>query len=180
MKNTWRLVCAASLLALVPAIALASPGQTVAQFTSWAKANPALHGLQKKTNEMSALPYYSATFQGGSISGSFLANVGEGSKITDESVALANSSDSYDILKHLDVAASMLSAVYGADVASDFKNATKVGSWTLYQQTHPTALYRGKLYGYEPAFGFVKLILPSKVDAEAKDLATCAKQECGD
>ena len=70
MKNTWHQVCAASLLALVPAFAAASPGQTVTQFTTWAKANPALHGLQKKMNEMSAMPYYSATFLGGSHSSS--------------------------------------------------------------------------------------------------------------
>ena len=95
-------------------------------------------------------------------------------------MAVANAGDSYDILKHLDTAGSMLSTVYGANVAGDFKSATKVGSWTLYQQTQPTALYRGKLYGYEPAYAFVKLIPLSKVDNEAKTLASCVKTECGD
>jgi hypothetical protein len=180
MKNTWRLICAASLIALVPAIAIASPGQTATQFESWAKANPALHGMQKKMSEMSALPYYSATFQAASVAGTFLANVGEGSKIVDESVAVANSSQSYDILKHPDTASALLAAVYGANVTSDFKSATKVGTWKLYQQTQQTALYRGKLYGYEAAYAFVKLIPLSMVDTEAKNLATCVKEECGD
>ena len=179
MKNTWRQICAASLLALVPAIAVASPGQTLAQFTSWAKANPALQGLQKKMSEMSGEPYYSATFKAGSVTGNFLANIGE-SKVVDESVAVANASDSYDILKHFDTAAALLAAVYGANVAGDFKGATKVGSWTLYKQTQQTALYRGKLFGYEPAYAFVKLIPLSMVDNEAKTLASCAKTECGD
>jgi hypothetical protein len=180
LKNTWRQICAASLLAFVPAIATASPGQTMAQFAIWAKANPNLHGMKKKMSEMSAMPYYSATFQAGSVAGTFLANVGGDSKIVDESVAVANSSQSYDILKHLDTASAMLAAVYGANVAGDFNRATKIGTWTLYQQTQPTALYRGKLYGYEPAFAFVKLIPLWMVDSEAKNLATCVKMECGD
>jgi hypothetical protein len=180
MKNTWRRICAASLLALVPAIAVASPGQTVAQFASWAKANPALHDLQKKMSEMSAMPYYSATFKAGSVAGTFLANVGGDSKIVDESVAVAGSSQSYDILKHLDTASAMLATVYGANVDGDFKSSSKVGSWTLFHETSPTALYRGKLYGYELAFAFVKLIPLWMVDSEAKNLAMCVKMECGD
>jgi hypothetical protein len=179
MKTSWRQICAASLLALVPAIAAASPGQTAAQFTTWAKANSALHDLQKKMSEMSGEPYYSATFKAGSVSGNFLANIGE-SKVVDESVAVANGGDSYNINKHLDTAAALLSAVYGADVAGDFKSATKVGAWTLYQQTQQTALYRGKLFGYEPAYAFVKVIPLSMVDNEAKTLASCVKTECGD
>ena len=137
-------------------------------------------GCQKKMSEMSAMPYYSATFQAGTVAGTFLANVGGDSKIVDESVAVANAGESYNILKHLDTASAILAAVYGANVAGDFKGATKVGAWTLYQQTQPTALYRGKLYGYEPAFAFVKLIPLWMVDSEAKNLAMCAKMECGD
>jgi hypothetical protein len=180
MKKTWRQICATVLLALVPAAAIALPGQTETQFESWAKAGPSLHNMQKKISEMSALPYYSATFKAGPISGTFLANVGEGSKIVDESVALANASESYDILKHFDTAWDLLAAVYGTAIAGDFRTAKKVGSWTLYQEKQPTALYRGTLYGYEAAFAFVKLIPLSMVDKEAKLLATCAKEECGD
>ena len=131
--------------------------------------------MQKKMSEMSALPYYSATFQAGSVAGTFLANVGGDSKIVDESVALANSSESYNILKHLDTASAMLAAVYGSRVAGDFKSATKVGSWTLYQETHPTALYRGKLYGYGTAFAWVKLIPLWMVDSEAKNLTMSSR-----
>jgi hypothetical protein len=178
--KSWRQICAASLLALLPSVAVASPGQTVAQFTSWVKANPALQGLQKKMSDMSGAPYYSATFKAGTVAGNFLANISDGGKVLDESVAVANASETYDILKHFDTAAAMLSTVYGADVAGDFKSATKVGAWTLYQQTQQTALYRGKLYGYEPAFVFVKLIPLSMVDNEAKTLASCVKTECGD
>jgi hypothetical protein len=180
MKNTWRQICAAALLALVPAMAAASPGQTVAQFTGWAKANSALHDLQKKTGEMSGQPYYTATFQVGSVTGNFMANIGGDLKVLDESVAVANSSQSYDILKHLDTASALLSAVYGANVAGDFKGAAKVGSWTLHGQSQQTALYRGKLFGYEPAFAFVKVIALSMVDDEAKTLASCVNTECGD
>ena len=180
MKISFRSLCAAALLASIPVVAAAMPGQTVAQFMTWAKANPALHGLQKKMNEMSAMDYYSATFQAGSVKGNFLANVGENSKISDESVAVDTGSQNYDILKHPEVPPALLAAVYGSDVVADFKGATKVGSWTLKNATSPTALYRGKLYGYELAFSFVKLIPVSTVDAEAKNLAACVTQECGD
>jgi hypothetical protein len=180
MKITWRHICAAALVVLVPSVAAASPGQTIAQFASWAKGNAALHDLQKKMGEMSGLPYYSATFRAGSISGTFLANIGEGSKVVDESVAVADTGQSYDILKHPDTASLMVSTVYGADVVGDLKSAAKVGSWTLFQQTSATALFRGKLYGYELAFAFVKLIPLTAVDGEAKNLAACVKTECGD
>jgi hypothetical protein len=170
----------ALLLALAPAVAAAMPGQTMPQLAAWAKANPALHGLQKKTGDMSGLPYYTATFHAGSFAGTFMSNVGEDQKILDESVAVQTSNDSYDILKHTDAAGLMLATVYGADLAGDFKNAKTVGTWTLFGETSPTSLYRGKLYGYELAHAFVKLIPLAMVDNEAKILAGCVKQECGD
>lgn len=180
MKNTRRLICATLLMSLAPAIAMATPGQTEAQFLTWAKASPGLHDMQKKVNEMSALPNYSATIKAGSVAGTFLATVGEHAKIVDESVAVANGGDSYDILKHPDTSWALLSAVYGTAIAGDFQTAAKVGAWTLFQQTQKTTLYRGKLFGYEAAYAWVKLIPLSQVDAEAKLLATCAKEECGD
>lgn len=169
----------AIILLRAPASAL--PGQTIAQFQAWAKANPALHGLSKQQmNQMTAQPYFTATFQAGSTPGNFLANFGDDNKVTDESVAVNTSSDTYDILKHLDTAAALVGAVYGSNVGNDFKTATQVGRWTLYGQSQATVLYRGKLYGYEAAYHFVQLISPSRIDAEAKRLADCAKTECGD
>lgn len=167
------------LLAFFPALACAMLGQTASGFVAWANGNPALHGLAKKTGDMSGLPYYTATFRAGAIDGTFLANVGESGRIDDESVALVTG-QSYDILKHLDTASSLLTAVYGAAVATDFKTATKVGSWTLRLEPQATALYGGKLYGYELAFHFVKLIPVAKVAGEAKYLASCVTRECGD
>jgi hypothetical protein len=169
----------ALLLALIPALATAMPGQSVAQFTAWANASPALHGLTKKTGDMSGLPYYVATFHAGATAGNFLANFDESGKVQDESVAV-DTGQKYDILKHLDEASAMLTTVYGAAAAADFKAAAKVGSWTLYQQPQATALYRGKLWGYELAFGWVKMMPVGGVAGEAKNLAACVTRECGD
>jgi len=166
---------------LVQARALAIPGTSIGQFQAWVKANPALHGLSKQqTNQMTGQPYYTATFHAGSTAGNFLANIGDNNAISDESVAVDTSSESYDILKHVDVAFAMLNAVYGSAVAGDFKSANQVGRWTLQGQTHATALYRGSLYGYEAIALSVQLIPLSKVDAERKRLADCAKTDCGD
>jgi hypothetical protein len=129
---------------------------------------------------MSGLPYFSATFHADGTAGNFLANVDGDGKIAVESVAVDTRSDAYDVLKHLDTAASMLRTVYGATVAGDFKTAQRVGTWTLYGQTQQTALYRGKLYGYEAAFAFVKVLPLARVAAEAKQLAACVDRECGD
>jgi hypothetical protein len=178
-RTIRRAVGLAFSLALAPALAIAMPGQTVAQFTAWANGNSALHGLAKKTGEMSGLPYYTASFHAGSTAGTFLANVGEHDAIIDESVAVTTT-QAYDILKHRDTASTMLTAVYGPGVSDDFAAAAKVGSWTLKDQTQQTALYRGKLYGYEVAFAWVKLIPVAGVAGEAKNLAACVTQECGD
>ena len=181
LRFTSILAVAALAIVFVRAPALSLPGQSIAQFQAWAKANPALHGLSKQQmNEMTAQPYFSATFHAGSTPGNFLANFGDDNKATDESVAVDTPSDTYDILKHPDTAIALVNAVYGSSVANDFKTATKVGQWALYGQSHLTALYRGKFYGYEAAYHFVQLIPPSRIDAEAKRLAGCAKTECGD
>jgi hypothetical protein len=74
----------------------------------------------------------------------------------------------------------MLSTVYGRSVAADFKAARKVGSWVLFGEHLSTVLYRGKLYGYETAFTFVKLIPASNVDNEAQILKGCTTHDCGD
>jgi len=176
------IVSAAALaIVLVQRPALSLPGQTIAQFQAWAKVNPALHGLSKQQmNQMTAQPYFTATFHAGSTPGNFLANVGDDNKVSDESVAVDTSSETYDILKHLDTAMALVGAVYGANVANDFKTATQVGRWTLYGQSQATVLDRGQLYGYEASYHFVQLIPPSRIDAEAKRLAGCAKTDCGD
>jgi len=160
--------------------ALAIPGQTIAQFQNWARANPALHGLSKQqVNQDTGQPYFTATFQAGSTPGTFLANDNDG-KVTDESVGVDTPDEAYDILKHMDTAAALVDAVYGSDVAHDFKTATQVGQWTLKGRTHATGLSRGKIYGYETTFHFVQLIPTSRIDAEAKRLASCAKTVCDD
>jgi hypothetical protein len=168
-----------ALFSTLPALAI--PGQSIAQFQSWAKANPALHGLSKQLmNQDTALPYFTATFQAGSTPGTFLANADGNGKITDESVGVDTPDEAYDILKHFDTAAALVDAVYGSDVANDFKTATPVGKWALKGRTHATGLSRGKIYGYETTFHSVQLIPTSRIDAEAKRLASCAKTECDD
>lgn len=178
--RSWLLSVACCVcVAGAPVAAFALPGQSLTQFTAWAHANPALHGLTKKISEMSALPYFAATFRAGSHDGNFLANVGEGNTIENESVAVSGPQQ-YDILLHPDVASALLAVVYGPSIAADFRAATKVGSWKLHEQTQATSLFRGTHYGYEAAYSFVELVRLTDVDGEAKRLATCVKQECGD
>jgi hypothetical protein len=174
-------IAALTLTLCSPQAAAASPGQTVAQFQSWAKANPALHALSKQqVNQDTGQPFYTATFQAGLTPGTFLANIGSDGKVTDESVEVDTTVEAYDILKHLDTAAAMVEAVYGPDVAKDFKTATRVGQWALKGRTHATALSRGTIYGYETTYHFVQLIPASRIDAEAKRLVSCAAAECDD
>ena len=180
VKIIFRVGSAAMLAALLPAIASAMAGQTVAQFTAWAKANPALHGLTKETNQMDGTPYYKATFTAGSAGSHFTANIGANSTVIDETLALDTLNESYDISKHVHTASLMLSTVYGRSVAADFNAAPKVGSWVLFGEHLSTVLYRGKLYGYEAAFTFVKLIPTSNVDNEAQILKGCTTHDCGD
>jgi hypothetical protein len=177
----WSASVAAATLAaaLVQAPALAIPGTPVSQFQVWAKANPALHKLSKQlTNQDTGQPYFTATFQTGSTAGQFQADVADDGKISNESVAVDSSNESYDILKHLDFASSMIGAVYGTATADDFKSAAQVGRWNLQGFTHATVLYRGKLYGYEASLFSVQLLPPTKIDAEAKRLAACVKSDC--
>jgi hypothetical protein len=170
----------AMLIVLLPGIACAMPSQTVSQFVAWAKANPALHGLVKDTNQMDATPYYKATFTAGGTAGNFTADIGEKSTVIDETVAVDTLNESYDILKHRDTASLMLSTVYGSNVAADFKDAASVGSWVLFGEHLSTALYRGKLYGYEASFASVKVIPVSNVDQEARTIKDCTTHPCGD
>lgn len=131
-------------------------------------------------NEMTGQPYFTATFRAGSVAGKFYANFGDDNRVSDESVGVDTTSETYDILKHPGVAQAMIATVYGNAVANDFTSAAQVGRWKLYQQTQSTVLYRGKLYGYEASYLAVKLISPAQVDAEAKLLARCATMDCGD
>lgn len=180
MIATRSLAAAAALvLASVAVSARAIPGQTVVVFEAWAKDNPVLHHLEKKKSEMSGLPYYTATFHEGAANGNFLANIGENGIVTDEAVAI-DTTQTFDILKHRPVALAMLHAVYGQKTAEDFQTADDVGTWTLKNQTNATSLYRGQKFGYELTMLSVKVIPAAQVDAEAKMLAQCVKEECGD
>lgn len=179
-RTTAGTLCAALALLLVPATAAALPGQSTAQFQAWANGNAALTGLKKSKDEMSGLPLFQAHFTAGSINGNFLATLGDGGNVTSESLGYDGAPDNYDILKHADVAVSMIQTVYGRSVAADMKGAVQVGRWTEKDETSPTALYRGSLYGYELAHAFVKLIPTSSVGKEAAMLKTCATQACGD
>jgi hypothetical protein len=179
-QTALRTFLAALLLAATPTLAGATPGQSVAQFQAWAKANPALHSLSKKTDEMSGAPYFSATFHAGSTAGNFMASIDDGGNVASESVAVDGTPGNYDILKHLDLANQLLQTVYGGNVGGDFAQAKVVGRWTEFGENGPTVLYRGSLYGYEAAHSFVKLIQLAAIAAEAKQLQLCSKQECGD
>ena len=174
------IAAAAALVAsLVQGPALAIPGTTISQFQVWAKANPALHRLSKQQmNQDTGQLYYTASFHARSTAGVFQADVGSDNRISDESVAVDTTNEAYDILKHRDVASAMIATVYGSNVGDDFKSATQVGQWSLYGQTHVTALYRGKLYGYEATLFSVQLMPTSKIDAESKRLAGCVKTDC--
>lgn len=179
LPRSASLVAATLAFALIQEPALAIPGTTVSQFQAWAKANPALHNVSKQlTNQDTGQPYFTAAFQAGPRSGQFQADVGDDGKIADESIAVDSPNESYDILKHLDVASTMIGAVYGSATADDFKGATQVGRWKLLGYTHATVLYRGKLYGYEASLFSVQLIPPAKIDAEAKRLAACVTTNC--
>ena len=181
-RHITSLVAGATLaVALAQGSALAIPGGSVTQFQAWAKSNPALHELSKQqTNQDTGQPYYSANFQVGSTPGKFLANVGDGNRISSESVAVATDDESFDILKHTDVELAMIAAVYGPAVQDDFKSATLVGRWQLKGQTHATALDRGKLYGYEATLFSVQLIPASRITSESKRLAGCVKTDCNE
>ena len=180
IPTTARPFFAALALLMTSAPAYALPGQTTAQLVAWAKANPALHGLTKKIEEMSGNPFYSATFESGSNQGFFNATLDEHGNVTNESLGIGNGPDNYDILKHPATAAALVKTVYGDAVAADMRSATLVGRWTMLGETSATALYRGTLYGYEQAHAFVKILPLGSIGAEAQQLKTCAKQECGD
>lgn len=182
MKHTAPAAAAALVLALSsPAIAPAMPGQSVGDFRTWAKANSALRGLAQKMNEMTADPYFSATFRThDGIAAMFTANVGGNNKIFTEDVYVDTNSETYDIQHHLDTAFALVLAVYGDDVASDYRHAAPVGHWKLYGVTTTTALFRGKRFGYQVANYGVELLPLSEVASRAQALSSCVKQECGD
>lgn len=179
-RSTLGSLAAILLTALVPAAALALPGQSLTQMLAWAKANPALHGVKEQMNQMTAMPLVTASFDARGMKGTFSADADDADKITGESIAIDSASDSYDILKHPADAAALVETVYGSSVARDFESAAKVGSWTLYGQTHQTTILRGKLYGYESSFHFVRLLPLSGLGAAVKEVQACVKQECGD
>lgn len=171
---------AALLFAAVALPAAALPGQTLAQFNTWAKGNSALHGFKVQMSQDTALNQGLATFAAGSIQGDFTADFDQKNVVVHEMLSFHDERSNYDILKHPDDAQAMVKTVYGSAVAADLATAAKVGSWTLFMAHSPTTLYRGKLYGYELGVGAILLFPLSAVNAEAKRLPACVKDECND
>ena len=168
----------AAAIAALPAVALALPGQSVADFKTWAHANAGLGPLKQQIAEMSGQPFYTAHVKGGPKDATFTANLSAG-KILDETIGV-DLTVANDMSKDPKLVATLLKAVYGPAVAADARGAALVGRWTLLNDDRATALYRGKRYGYEVAHAFVKVIPAAAVSDEAKYLARCAKTECGD
>lgn len=178
--NFMRHLCfTAAAALLLPTTAMAMPGQTVPAFHTWASHNPALRNMAQHTSEMSGQPYFSADFHIGDQSGTFSASVG-GGHIVSESIGIDTGSDDYDMTKHHTMLESLLRTVYGKSIVDDFNAAKPMGRWTLHNDNVSTALFSGKLFTYEVAHSFVRILKASEAHAEAKRLAECVKMECGD
>lgn len=121
------------------------PGQSLDAFQKWARGNTVLHGI----NGESALDgsySFSTSFQAGRETGQFRAiSDTADTRIVKESIVYSGPDD-YRLDQHRETAGRLLSAVYGREIADDFRNApvTTTGFGDL-----PTVAYRGKMFGYE-------------------------------
>jgi hypothetical protein len=140
-----RLIVAAALALATAAPAVAIPGQSLSDFDRWSHGNATLHGIAGESALDGSISYAS-TFQAGNTTAQFraISDIGE-TRIATESIVYA-APDDYRLDQHRETAGRLLSAVYGREVADDFRDApvALTGSGDL-----PTVAYRGKSFGYE-------------------------------
>jgi hypothetical protein len=143
-----RRLIAAALLALVAiAPASAMPGQSLDDFDRWSRGVTDLHGLTAQSGLDGAISY-TASFKAGITTAEFRA-VSDPAQthVVRESIVYAGPDD-FRLDQHREIAARLLSAVYGSTIADDFRSAPVAA--TGYGDL-PTVAYRGKLFGYEAA-----------------------------
>lgn len=121
------------------------PGQSLDAFDKWAHGNTVLHGIGGDSALDGSISY-STSFQAGRETARFTATSDTGeTRIVRERIVFSGPDD-YRLDQHLATAGRLLSAVYGRDIADDFRGApvTAAGYGDL-----PTVAYRGKMFGYE-------------------------------
>jgi hypothetical protein len=144
---------AAALVVAAPASAL--PGQTIAAFKSWTQSKSLVRNVEKKTAEMSGLPYFNVTNADHGIAWEFTANT-DGKIVTDESLGVSEAGgDVGSAPIHHDGTGygfTFFKSLYGAATAADFKSSKLVAK--IIDKTdakNVTYFWRGKTYGYSTA-----------------------------
>ncbi len=127
------------------ASASAMPGQSLDAFQKWARGNTVLHSVGGES-ALDGSVSFATSFQAGRETAQFkaISDIAE-TRIVKESMVYSGPDD-YRLDQHRETAGRLLSAVYGREVADDFRDApiTTTGYGDL-----PTVAYRGKLFGYE-------------------------------
>lgn len=140
-----RLVGTALLVLAFASPVSAMPGQSLDAFQKWAHGNTVLHSVGGES-ALDGSVSFATSFQAGRETAQFraLSDTAE-ARIVKESM-IYSGPDDYRLDQHRETAGRLLSAVYGREIADDFRDApvTTTGYGDL-----PTVAYRGKLFGYE-------------------------------
>jgi hypothetical protein len=131
----------------------ALPGQSIAGFERWSAGKATLRGIARAKDEMSGLPAFDLRMSDHGIAWIFHAS-SDGRFVRSETLSIgSNGTATNEEIRHdgRGYGFTFWKALYGADVAADFRAAAPVFSSRPAAGQTPTTYYRGKRYGYVAA-----------------------------
>lgn len=165
--------------------AVAEPGQSIGDFKAWAAQRKALAGIARTRDELSGQPSFSVRTSDHGITWRFAAQT-DGKSVVREYLAvsavgkdpgtapIAHDGSGYGF--------TFFSALYGPDVAADFKGAKLVA--TIVDPTNRTTsrYYRGGFFGYTVARGTLTIADHAVFARDVALAQRCAKspQSCSE
>ncbi len=162
-----RLLCGLVALALViPAPALATPGQTVAQMEAWGKANPAFTDFSKKTS-LGGYSAYRAFVEVGGHKGEYSALIDKTGVYGEYVTFSYDEPTSWDLAGHKSFMHDIIAKVYGDDYAADFDAAKKLPG------VDPKEIYKGQKLAYIATLNSLLVVNLSEVPGILKNLNDC-------
>lgn len=180
MDHLKIVLSALSLFALCTQLGLATPGQSKTQFLAWAGGNPVLRTLERGHDEMSGGTIYHKMIRVGKLPVYFSAEPGVGELIYQENLAVQGQREGYDMRKHIDVAATILQAVYGKTIADDFRHAHVVGDFAIYQEPERITFYKGARFAYQLSGVQTLIFRLNELPQALKNAKECETMQCGD
>jgi hypothetical protein len=180
--NRAALALALALACIAPAAAI--PGQTLAQFSAWAKTRTLLAGIERHRDELSGFPAFSVDTSDHGIAWRFYAT-SDGSTIRREMLAVGNPgkpTGSAAILHDgTGYGYQFFASLYGPAVAHDFLSAKQVAAIVDPSNKTVSRFFLGKRFGYSTS-GSIVVESHAAFDIDLAQAKKCAKapQNCSE